>query len=287
VCSFVVGEQPVGLRPHGEVRLADGDVVEVLPPFAGGAPEAEAEVGAAPAWAVAGLAVLSGVLLAVAAVAGEPAVWLVAVALQLPLLAGWHRALQVTDQRGGVVVGAVMATAADVTVWVVDDATLAPLAGVVGAGFLLGALAQLARRDDRAGLTASLSATTALGVLVACLAAWPLLMRLPDGDMVTTVAAVSVAAASLARLVGALPVAAVMVPALGFVSGLVVGGLLDGVTEVHGAVLGVVVALPVLLADLLDRRDPRLVARAWPAAAVWPFALAAPLAYLVTRITSG
>ncbi len=37
VCSFVVDEQPVGLTPHTEVALAADSVVEVLPPFAGGA----------------------------------------------------------------------------------------------------------------------------------------------------------------------------------------------------------------------------------------------------------
>lgn len=35
-CSFLVDGQPVGTRPHDAVPLADGSVVEVLPPFAGG-----------------------------------------------------------------------------------------------------------------------------------------------------------------------------------------------------------------------------------------------------------
>ena len=36
-CSFVVDEQPVGRRPPAEVELGAEAVVEVLPPFAGGA----------------------------------------------------------------------------------------------------------------------------------------------------------------------------------------------------------------------------------------------------------
>ncbi len=36
VCSYVVDGDPVGGRPHDEVRLADGALVDVLPPFAGG-----------------------------------------------------------------------------------------------------------------------------------------------------------------------------------------------------------------------------------------------------------
>ena len=37
-CSFVVDGAPVGGRPHPTVELSDGGSVEVLPPFAGGAP---------------------------------------------------------------------------------------------------------------------------------------------------------------------------------------------------------------------------------------------------------
>ncbi|GAA2074169.1 MoaD/ThiS family protein [Aeromicrobium halocynthiae] len=36
ICSVLVGEVPVGARPHDEVVLGAGDVVELLPPFAGG-----------------------------------------------------------------------------------------------------------------------------------------------------------------------------------------------------------------------------------------------------------
>lgn len=35
-CSFLVDGSPVGTRDHGDVPLADGGTVEVLPPFAGG-----------------------------------------------------------------------------------------------------------------------------------------------------------------------------------------------------------------------------------------------------------
>ena len=36
VCSVLVGDRPVGSRSPEDVRLAAGDVVELLPPFAGG-----------------------------------------------------------------------------------------------------------------------------------------------------------------------------------------------------------------------------------------------------------
>jgi sulfur-carrier protein len=35
-CAYLVDEQPVGLRPHGEVTLGPAALVEALPPFAGG-----------------------------------------------------------------------------------------------------------------------------------------------------------------------------------------------------------------------------------------------------------
>ncbi|MEX2288731.1 MAG: MoaD/ThiS family protein [Mycobacteriales bacterium] len=36
VCSFVVDGDPVGMRDPAAVPLADGGLVDVLPPFAGG-----------------------------------------------------------------------------------------------------------------------------------------------------------------------------------------------------------------------------------------------------------
>jgi sulfur-carrier protein len=36
ICSYLVDGDPVGGRAHDAVPLADGGVVEVLPPFAGG-----------------------------------------------------------------------------------------------------------------------------------------------------------------------------------------------------------------------------------------------------------
>ena len=37
ICSVLVGEHPVGTRAHSSVRVPAGSVVELLPPFAGGA----------------------------------------------------------------------------------------------------------------------------------------------------------------------------------------------------------------------------------------------------------
>lgn len=36
ICSVLVGAQPVGGRSPAEITMSEGDVVEFLPPFAGG-----------------------------------------------------------------------------------------------------------------------------------------------------------------------------------------------------------------------------------------------------------
>lgn len=36
ICTVLVGEDPVGARNHSSIRVGPGDVVELLPPFAGG-----------------------------------------------------------------------------------------------------------------------------------------------------------------------------------------------------------------------------------------------------------
>lgn len=40
-CSYLVDEVSPGRTPHAEVVVADGSVVDVLPPFAGGSGHAE------------------------------------------------------------------------------------------------------------------------------------------------------------------------------------------------------------------------------------------------------
>ena len=47
VCSFVVDEHPVGRTPHADISLQPDSVVEVLPPFAGGAGDMRQSAGGA------------------------------------------------------------------------------------------------------------------------------------------------------------------------------------------------------------------------------------------------
>lgn len=45
-CSFLVDEMSPGRTPHADVPVADGGVVDVLPPFAGGSAEQPGGPGA-------------------------------------------------------------------------------------------------------------------------------------------------------------------------------------------------------------------------------------------------
>lgn len=36
ISSLLVNEEPVGSRSHSDITIAEGSVIEVLPPFAGG-----------------------------------------------------------------------------------------------------------------------------------------------------------------------------------------------------------------------------------------------------------
>lgn len=43
ICSLLVDERPLGNRDPSEVALGDGNVVDALPPFAGGSPPPESK----------------------------------------------------------------------------------------------------------------------------------------------------------------------------------------------------------------------------------------------------
>lgn len=45
VCAFVIDEQPAGLTPPDQLALTPESVVDVLPPFAGGARDSSGQSG--------------------------------------------------------------------------------------------------------------------------------------------------------------------------------------------------------------------------------------------------
>lgn len=287
-CSFVISEQPVGRRPPEQVSLADGDVVEVLPPFAGGAPAEPAAVIAAgadlPSWRAPMLGGLLGLLLMVGVVVGPALLWPAVIIAQLLLVLSWHRWTAARDPVVGLVVAGCLIGVADVAVGVAEGAaSYGPIAVVIGVGFLAAVGQQLARRDGRPDLTLSMAATVSLAALGALGAGWVVNLRLADGEELTLVAASAVTAAAIGRLAPR-AAGAVAGPLLaGAVVGALVAAASSAIDGLVGALVGVAVAVPSALAAVTQ---VRLAGRAegWPAGAAWPVLVAAPLAYFVLRL---
>jgi len=289
-CSYVVSERPVGRTPHDEVLLADGDIVEVLPPFAGGAEPTDRVVTAAPvpaalpSWRPPVLSALLGLGLMATAAAGPAYLWIGVAIAQLLLVASWHRALAAPDANAGAVVGALLILVADLAV-AFDDGPVSygPIAVVLGVGYLAAVVQQLARRGDRTNLTFSIAATVSLATIGALGAGWAINPRLSDGDAFTLLAATAVTAAATGRLAPRLSGALLGPMVAGTAAGVLLGSNVGEVGAGLGATIGFAVSIPATLAAVGQvRLPPRAVG--WPAGAVWPVLVAAPLAYLVIRV---
>jgi len=141
-----------------------------------------------------------GALLVVAAAAGEAPLVGALLLAQAAVLAGWHRGLEAPGLRGGVVVGAAAALAGDLLVaGGPDDRPLRALPAVVAGALVASLVHQVVRRDGRAGLTVSLTATGSLGLLVALAATHLATAVEPDGTLLVASAAVPAALVATAE----------------------------------------------------------------------------------------
>jgi hypothetical protein len=182
------------------------------------------------------------------------------------------------------VVGATLLVALDVAVAIDDGAvSYGPVAVVLGVGYLLAVGQQLLRRDDRSGLTLSLSATVSLAALGALGVGWAIIPRVPDGDALALLAATAVTAAAVGRLAPRVTGALVGPLLAGTAAGGVVGANLTDADVVLGVGIGVAAAIPSALAAVGQVRLPARTA-GWPAGAAWPVLTAAPLTYVVIRL---
>ncbi len=288
-CSYVVSERPVGRVPHDEVMLTDGDIVEVLPPFAGGA-EPDRVVAThhtddvLPAWRPPVLSVLLGLGFMATAAAGPAYLWIGVGIAQTLLVVSWHRALGASDAKAGSVVGAVLIVVADLAV-AFDDGPVSygPIAVVLAVGYLAAVAQQLARRGERTDLTLSIAATVSLATIGALGSGWAINPRLSDGDTLTLLAATAVTAAAIGRLAPRLSGALLGPMIAGTAAGALLGSNVEEVGVGLGLSVGVAVSIPAALAAVGQvRLPPRAIG--WPAGAVWPVLVAAPLAYLVIRV---
>ena len=223
--------------------------------------------------------------LALGAYAGDLVLMLATLVVQGLLVSGWHRALDVPGALGGRILAGATAVSADVALFVRDDVRpLTPVTGILGAAMLGAIVHQLARRPARARLTASLTATTTLVVLVALAS-----LYLPAEETRGQAALVALVAAAVAAAVAAelLPVPAIARAGLAVLAGVVVGGVLGGLTDLAmGSALlagGVAAAVATAATAFVRRAERPDLATA----AALPFAVAGPVAYVLGRILVG
>jgi len=184
--------------------------------------------------------------------------------VQLLLVAAWYLGVRTPGKIGVAIVGTGAALGADATLLSADDATVAPLAGVIAVAFGATVIAQLVRGVARRHVTEAFGAAMTLVVAVAALATTISLERQSGGPgLLTTCLAAAGAGIAVARLVDLVkpgPNVHYAVPR-GIV-GLGAGSLLGAVTAVVAAVFtdslslplaalaGLGVALAGILADL-------------------------------------
>jgi hypothetical protein len=242
-----------------------------------------------------GFVAVAAVALALAAAlvlgsATAPAVLLVAVVLAQGLVvAGWHRSLDVPDVRGGAVVGAAAALGCDLLVLVeAGDRPLSALPGLLAVAVLAALVQQLARRDGRDRLTASLAATVSLTSFAGLGATYLAASDGEDGLGLVSAAAVAAAlvvAGDAARhrlgwppLLGTLVVAgAAALAALAVVA-------LDGVAGGPAAAVAATAAVVAWAATVLVART---AAPDLGVTAGLPIVLAGPVAYVLGRLLVG
>jgi hypothetical protein len=216
-----------------------------------------------------GLLALAGFFL-LAPFGGTPTIVALVVLTQTLFLYGWWR-LPIAAVHRGVAIAGAAALASDVVVvgarHRVDAEAFAAAAvvGLLGVGVVVAFVAQLARRDGRAGVTPSVAAGVA-ALLVACAGAgWIRLGVVPHGEAAGVAASVAAGLAVGAVLAGlrlrAAPAAVLAAAAVvGAVAGLLLSALVDvGPLAAAAAGLGAA-SLAVATLSLASPPGERLVA---------------------------
>jgi len=205
-------------------------------------------------------------------------------------------------------VGILSALAADYAANSPNEATIGPLGLVAAGGMVVGVLGQIIFREGRVRVTESLGATTVIVVGVVAFATLLVLVRIPLGTQAITVCLASCGVAlSVARftdVIVPLPRLAPQVPrgAVGIVLGTMIGtgvagylgSYMVGFTPGSAATVGAAAAAAAVLADLtigfaeagreLAGDPPTMWLARHMQGPLAGFALAAPVAYLITNL---
>ncbi len=227
--------------------------------------------------------------------------------VQILFVLAWTMAMRPPAIKTVAGLSVAVGAAADVAAVTGDTASLWPLAAVAAVGFVLAVLGQVVRAQDRALIRDTVASTFLIVAGVVALATLISLTRRPAGTQAVVVflAATGVALA-FARLIDAVfakPRIAPQVPrgATGIVVGAMLGTLAAAVLgsvlvlpfdPARGAVLGLVAACSAALVDLAVNYGEAGRIATGTAPTLWvarhmqgplgAFALAAPLAYLMT-----
>ena len=275
---------------RGPAGWHDQPVSEPSPPAADSAPVTRARRAAERrlTWASPLIGVLLGLSLVTTKWTSSAfAVVLVVVVAQLLVAAGWHEAIQAEQATTGALAGVVLGFLADAAVLIPSaPTTLEPPIAVLGVGFLVVVVQQLARRDAHQGAVVSMAATASLAAVTALGAGWIVL----DGDIVgrdvVWAGGLALVTASLARLVPS----DTWAPWLALAAG-VFGGWLAGVggggllTPSVGLWVGLACGVAVGLSDAFVRGATAVFRQRWWMTGAFSVLLAAPLAYLAVRLT--
>jgi hypothetical protein len=231
----------------------------------------------------AALTIAGAVLLALGAYAGPAVLALAVAAVQVGFVVGWFRAFGLPSWRAGSVLAVLAALGASLGV-LLDDVTarVAPLVAAIGLVTVAALLQELLRRDGRAHVVRSLSATVTAAAFAVLGACWVAQSESRAGETVVAAAVAAVAAtvagmvaatALLARLrLPAVPLAAVGM-IIGTLAAAVVGWTDDAVGFGAGLVIGLISAVAAAVGGVVARflsqepQHPETVAATSPAKA--------------------
>jgi hypothetical protein len=227
---------------------------------------------------------------------------------QLLFVLAWTVASRPPSPWVVAIVGLLTAAGSGVAVYLPVEASLAPVGYVIAGGFLAAVFGQLALRGGRAGVTESLGVTVVVVAGVCSFATLAVLSREPLGDQVllATLAAVGVGLLVarwtdvIARVPRISPQVArgstgiVAGSMAGTAAGAVAGALVEGLSTLSGAFIGMAAVLIAVVVDLgtgyaeagrkLEGDAPFMWLARHMQGPLGAFAFAAPAAYIAGTI---
>lgn len=257
---------------------------------------------------IAGFAALLTVGLVVGAQTTHESYAVVIFGVQVLFVGVWVVASRPPAPRVVAAVGIAVAIGTDVAAVLTREPSLAPLAYVTAAGFIVGVVGQLTRPAGRQRVTESLGSSLVVTLGVVAFASVIVLGRSPRGTqaIVACLAAAGIAIfiARLTDVVVALPRIAPQVPrgGAGVVLGAMVGtaaagaigNLLAGITPLPSALAGLATAIVAVMVDLsvgyaeasrvIDGDEPALYLARHIQGPLGAFAFAAPAAYVASTL---